>query len=374
MRELTLPRLLVFLGLVLCLVEVCTADEADPGVRWIDVATLSIEGRGWTDTETLYDRLPARAKGSVRPEVWGLSQNSAGLRVGFHTDATRISLRWKLRSQKLEMPHMAATGVSGIDLYILDQARWRFLAVGRPAKFPTNQAVVADGLMAGQKEFCLYLPLYNGVEKVEIGIPEDAHFQAAAMPSERPLLFYGTSITQGGCASRPGMAYPAILGRRLNRPTINLGFSGNGKCEIEIAELLAELQPAAFVLDPLPNLETAQAVERLPKFIAKLRAARPLTPIVLVENVIYTNSPYLAQRDAKWRTSNEFLRTHYETLKAQGDQHVFLVPAADLLGKDGEATVDTVHPTDLGFLRMADTLEPILQQALATESATADQR
>lgn len=368
MSEFTLPRLLGLLGFVLCLAEVCTADEADPGVRWIDVATLSFEGRGWTDTETPYDRLPARAKGSVRPEVWALAQNSAGLGVRFRTDARRISIRWTLRSPKLEMPHMAATGVSGVDLYLLDQARWRFLAGGRPTTFPTNQAVMADGLVAGQKEFCLYLPLYNGVEKVEIGIPKDADLQSTAMPPERAVVFYGTSITQGGCASRPGMAYPAILGRRLNRPTVNLGFSGNGKCEIEIAELLAELRPAAFVLDPLPNLETAQAVERLPKLIAKIRATRPLTPIVLVENVIYTNSPYVAQRDAKWRTSNEFLRTHYETLKAQGDQHLFLVPAADLLGDDGEATVDTVHPTDLGFLRMADTIEPILKQALATEA------
>lgn len=368
MREFTLPRLLGFLGFVLCLAEVCTADEADPGVRWIDVATLSFEGRGWTDTETPYDRLPARAKGSVRPEVWALAQNSAGLGVRFRTDARRIIIRWTLRSPKLEMPHMAATGVSGVDLYLLDQARWHFLTGGRPTTFPTNLAVMADGLVAGQKEFCLYLPLYNGVEKVEIGIPKDADFQSTAMPSERAVVFYGTSITQGGCASRPGMAYPAILGRRLNRPTVNLGFSGNGKCENEIAELLAELRPAAFVLDPLPNLETAQAAERLPKLIAKIRAARPLTPIVLVENVIYTNSPYVAQRDAKWRTSNEFLRTHYETLKAQGDQHLFLVPAADLLGDDGEATVDTVHPTDLGFLRMADTIEPILKQALATEA------
>jgi lysophospholipase L1-like esterase len=346
----------------------CRAEEEtqEAGqIRWHDVESLPLEGQGWTDTEAHYDRFPARAEKLVRPAIWTLSQNSAGLSIRFVTDAKAISARWTLRSPKIALPHMAATGVSGLDLYVRDQGKWQFLAVGRPSSFPVNQTVLTQGLVSGEKEFRLYLPLYNGVDKIEIGVAQGAVFRSAGPPSaQRPLIFYGTSITQGGCASRPGMSYPAILGRRLEIPVINLGFSGNGKSEPEVAALLAELDPAAFVLDSLPNLETAQAIDRLPKFIDILRAKRPKTPIVLVENLTYTNSRFVADREKKWRSSNEFLKSLVQRLHAAGDQHLFLVNAENLIGDDGEATVDSLHPTDAGFMRMADGLEPEIRQAI----------
>ena len=126
---------------------------------------VTSEGRGWTDTAAPYDRLPARAEKLVRPPVWALVQNSAGLSVRFITDAQSITARWTLRHSKLSLPHMAATAVSGLDLYIRHEGHWRFLGVGRPTKFPMNQAVLTQGLAGGEQEFRLYLPLYNGVEK-----------------------------------------------------------------------------------------------------------------------------------------------------------------------------------------------------------------
>ncbi|SFI29590.1 SGNH/GDSL hydrolase family protein [Planctomicrobium piriforme] len=356
---------------VLAMCLPCQAEDQTPArkpaetVVWYDVSTLPLEGQGWTDTASRYDRLPARAEAMVRPAVWSLAQNSAGLSVRFITDATKIRARWTLRSDRIAMSHMAATGVSGVDLYVRSEGKWHFLAVGRPAQFPVNDVLLTQGLVPGEKEFRLSFPLYNGVEKVEIGIPPSATFRAPdPLPKQKPIVFYGTSITQGGCASRPGMSYPAILGRRMEMPVINLGFSGNGKSEPEMATLLAELDPALYVIDCLPNLETAQAVERLPGFIATLRAAHPQTPILLVENFIYTNSPFVAERDAKQRTSTEFLQEFHARLKADGDQHLFIVSAENLIGTDGEATVDALHPTDAGFLRMADVLEPAIRQAL----------
>ena len=345
---------------------------ADSSLTWHDVATLPIEGRGWQDTDQPYDRLPKAAATVVRKPVWELARHSAGLSVGFRTNATTISVRWKLTSERLAMSHMAATGVSGVDLYIRHGNTWKFLAVGRPESFPVCEKQVVRGLTPELKEFRLYFPLYNGVAQVEIGVPAESTLGPPDIPvSTQQIVFYGTSITQGGCASRPGMAYPAILGRRLDVATINLGFSGNGKAEPEMARLLAELNPSVFVLDPLANLETAQAVTRIPVLVQTLRERHPSTPILLVGNFPYPSTPFSETRRQKQQTSDEFLKSYYEAQVAAGDQHLHYLPADQLIGTDGEATVDALHPTDAGFLRMADVMEPVLRQILQASPAAA---
>jgi outer membrane protein assembly factor BamB len=150
---------------------------------------------------------------------------------------------------------------------------------------------------------------------------------------------------------------------------VNLGFSGNGKTEPEVAKLLAELDPAAYVLDSLPNLDVAEAAERMEPFVKTLRAAHPETPLVLVENVTYTNSAFVEARRDKVTRVNDLLRKLYEKLKAAGDKNVFYVSSAKLFGADGEDTVDGSHPTDLGFLRMAEGIAPAVRDALAVKTA-----
>ena len=344
----------------LLLLVPATATAAD--LRWYDVTTP--EGRAWPATKHRFDRLPAKAEGVVRPPVWGLSQHAAGLGVRFETDAPTVAVRWALRSDRLAMPHMPATGVSGVDLYARQPGGgWRFVGVGQPKKFPDNEAAFA-GLAPGAREYRLNLPLYNGVEAVAVGVPATASFKLLPPAAAKPVIVYGTSITQGGCASRPGMAYPAILARRLDVPVVNLGFSGNGKTEPELANLLAELDPAAYVLDSLPNLDPAQVAERLPAFVATLRAKRPTTPVVLVENIDYPDGWAVPKRSTKARDANVHLRKLFTDRTAAGDKHLFYVQARDLLGGDPDTTVDGTHPTDLGFVRLADAIEPALRRAL----------
>ena len=330
----------------------------EESLHWHDAAELPLEGRGWTETKHRYDRLPAKAESLVRRPVWDLAQHSAGFSVRFVTSATTISARWTLRSKRLEMPHMPATGVSGLDLYVKSDGRWNYLGTGRPAQAEQNESVLVRDLEPIEREFQLYFPLYNGVEKLEIGIPEAATFKPAPPLAAgiKPLVFYGTSITQGGCASRPGMAYPAILGRMLGVPVINLGFSGNGKTEPEIAKLLAELDPAAYILDSLPNLETAQVGERLPAFIDILRQRHATAPIVLIESIPYPDKPFVAKRNERFIGSNDTLRRIYNERRERGDKRLYYIPSHSFLGLDGEGTVDGVHPTDLGFQRMAESL------------------
>ncbi len=346
---------------------------AQGDLLWYDLALLPLEGKAWEDVNGRYGRLPARAEGIVREEVWSLSGHSAGLCVRFATDATRIAARWTLRNGNLAMDHMPATGVSGLDLYTRAEEGWRWLGIGRPTRIPTNECELVGGLPAGIREYLLYLPLYNGVTDVRLGIPSDATLsRAAERPRHacRPVVFYGTSIVQGGCASRPGMAYPAILGRWLERPTVNLGFSGNGRMEPEMGALLAEIQAAAFVLDCLPNVEEPLVSERTGPFVRTLRKAHPGTPIVLVENIVYQNAYLVEARLSRCTTSNRAYRRVYEKLLEEDVGGLAYVTGDGLLGDDGEGTVDGTHATDVGFLRIAAALRPVLEKALRPTSST----
>ena len=336
------------------------------GLQWHDARELGVEGKGWAETKHFYDRWPAGAEAKLRGAVWSLGEDSAGLAVRFVTDATSISVRWTLRRERLAMAHMPASGVSGVDLYVKAKGKWHWLGSGRPDKYPTEEKSLAAHMQPGRREYLLYLPLYNGVEEVKIGVPQEAEFEPATPRPEglKPIVFYGTSIVQGGCASRPGMAYPAILGRRLERPQINLGFSGSAWGEPEVAQLLAGLDPAVYVLDPLPNMKEEWVGPRLERFVEILRGAHPKTPIVLVENIAYPDGDLVGPRGERYTKANARLRELCQRLVRAGDKHLLYVPAEGLIGADSEGTVDGTHPTDLGFMRMADAIEPALRRAL----------
>jgi len=341
-----------------------TPGRAHPQVlRWIDAKSLAIEGKGWADTKRYYDRLPRQAEGVVRQPVWDLSHDSAGMLIHFASDTPELQVRWTLTSAFLAAPNMSASGMSGLDLYVRFDGGLHWLAAVRPgASREGNAGVLFENIPVERREFLLYLPLCNGIESLQLGIPESRKLEPVVRSGE-PLVFYGTSIVQGGCVMRPGMAYPAILGRRLDRAIINLGFSGNGRAEPEMASFLAELDPAAYVLDCLPNLG-GNDVERLEVFVNILRQRHPATPIFLVENLEYPDGIIIPARKMSYEKANQTLHEIYTRLsRTDGNLHYF--PGRNLIGTDGEATVDGVHPTDLGAMRMADQMEPALRQALA---------
>ena len=361
---------------------VVTAEKFDPsvqqmdGISWYNACYLDVEGKGWTDTNSFFDRLPAKAEAVVRGPVWNLSRHSAGMCVRFITDANEIQARWTLRSKSLAMPHMPATGVSGLDLYVKNtDGKWKWLAVGRPTKFPINSVTLVKDIPEGTREYLLYLPLYNGVLSVEIGVPEGSVFRkAASYPKDRkPIVFYGTSITQGGCASRTGMVHTAILGRRLHYPVINLGFSGNGRMEPEMADLLAELDPSVYVLDCLPNMNGQMVAERVAPFVRRLKEAHPETPILLVEDRTYSDAFFVTSRRQRNMDNRRELNLIYSRLKSEGIKHLHYLPGNQLLGDDRDnlATVDGSHPTDLGFMRQADAFYKVLKPILLSNNKPA---
>jgi lysophospholipase L1-like esterase len=331
---------------------------------WHDVQSWGVEGKGWSETARYFDRLPSKAEGVVREPVWNLSRHSAGMCVRFMTDATAIHTRYSLLSDRLAMPHMPATGVSGLDLYAEDeQGIDRWVSVVQPTGQQVEKAI-AEEMLPGLRHYSLYLPLYNGVDSLEIGIPDDAVFEPIAPRADKPMVFYGTSILHGACASRPGMAFPALLGRRFKRPVMNLGFSGNGRMEAEVGALLAELDPCVYAIDCLPNMNDEMILERAAPLVRQLRHARPDTPILLIEDRAFTNTPFFPARGERHRTNRIALKSVYRELVESGVEGLYYLAGAELLGDDSEGATDGSHPNDLGMMRYADAYEPALRSIL----------
>ena len=369
---------LALLVLILTVIPIrcgqAAADTGEPSLRWVDGGSLEVEGRAFEDRRSSWDRLPARAEGMVRPPVWGNSRHSAGIVIRFISDSPTIAARWRLSSDRIAMPHMPATGVSGVDLYVrmegIEGPVWRWVANGRPTG-SENESILISDLPEISREWLLYLPLYNGIESISVGVAPDASI-APALVRGRPIVFYGTSITHGACASRPGMAHVAILGRRLDVPVVNLGFSGSGTLDIEMADLMAEIDAAVYVLDCLPNLGGRQVADRAAPFVRRLRTLRPGVPIVLVEDRTYADAIFNPSKANRNRENRSALKAAHAELLAEGLRDLLYLEGDLLLGDDGEATVDSSHPTDLGFVRQADAFEPVLRAAMESRTEVED--
>lgn len=284
--------------------------------------------------------------------------------VRFRTNAREIHADYSVTSKNLAMPHMPATGVSGLDLYGKDDSGdWRWIAVCKPTTQQTKTTLV-KGLRAGARDYAIYLPLYNGTESLKIGVDALKTFEPIAPRTEKPIVFYGTSITHGACASRPGMPHPSILGRRLDRPVINLGFSGNGKLEKEVGRFLVELDPCVYVLDCLPNMVAAEIQERTEPMVRQLRAEHPDVPIVLVEDRSYSGSWVLSSQKERNRTSREAFKAAYRRMLDAGAQKLSYIDGEGLLAENRDDTTDGSHPSDLGFFNQANVMEPVLRKAI----------
>ncbi len=339
---------------------------AAAGLDWHDVTQWGVEGRILPEQPRLrwFDRLPSSAEKLVSSAVWNLSRDSAGMLVRFKTNSESIHVNYKLMDANLAMPHMPATGVSGVDLYARDsQGKWRWVQVAKPATQEVTAEII-KGLAPGSREYAAYLPLYNGVDSMSIGVEKGRHFEGLA-PREKPVVFYGTSITHGACASRPGMVHTGILGRRLDMPVVNLGFSGNGRMDEAVGKFLVQIDAAAYVIDCLPNMQPAQVSEKCVPLVKQLRASRAKTPIILVEDRRFTND-WITPAKQQFHTENHAaLRAAYDRLQGEGVENLFYIPGDYLYGSDSEGATDASHANDLGFMRQAEIFEPVLRKALS---------
>ncbi len=334
-------------------------------LKYIDASEFQLLGKGFSDTQGLYDRLPAKLEKETRPPVWNLSKNCSGMAIRFRTNSTVIAAKWEVTGDVF-MNHFTMTGIKGLDLYCLRNGKWQFVNSARPTGKATN-TIIINHMTGTDSEYMLYFPLYDGLASLQIGISPDARIEQPQIDSPKkgkPVVFYGTSITQGGCASRAGMSYPNQLSRMLDREIINLGFSGNGQLDLEVADALADIDASCFVIDCLPNVTVVQMNEKYDRFIELIRAKKPDTPILLVETILF---PYMYFDQTVYKLlqeKNETLTRIFKKQKAKGDKNIYYLKADDLIGKDQEATVDGIHLTDLGFKRMSEQLFPVIRKLM----------
>lgn len=326
---------------------------------YYDASQFPLIGKIMEDTETRYERLPAYLQSITRPEVWSLGKNTSGLAIRFRSNSTLVSAKWSLLGD-VSMNHMTDTGIKGLDLYAWNGEQWQFVNSGRPhAK--ENESVIISNMIPQEREYLLYLPLYDGITELSIGIDTAAYIDSPALAypiTEKPVICYGTSITQGGCATRAGMSYTNILERWLNREVINLGFSANGHLDYEIAELMScRTDACLFVIDVVPNMSVGTIREKLATFADILRRQNNQIPILFVESTMFTYSAFDKHIDKAIADLNKALEEEFDKLIQNGYENIFYLSSENLIGDDYEATVDGVHLTDLGFIRMARQLK-----------------
>ena len=304
-----------------------------------------------------YRRMPESVALATSAGVHGLHSNTAGGRVRFVTDSPYIAIVAKMDVMS-KMPHFTFTGSAGFDLY----TGTRYLKTFVPPMDSTGgfeQAVDIDE--PGEREYTINMPLYSNVIEFFIGLKEGSVLKAApAYSYEKPIVYYGSSITQGGCCSRPGNTYQSIIGRELDCDHINLGFSGNAKAEDAISDYIANLDMEIFVYDYDHNAPTVEHLkETHEKMFLNFRSKHPTTPVLMLTRPKYHITPNERERLA-------VVRATYERAVANGDKNVYFIPGTELLIElvRDAALVDNCHPTDAGFVSMAYVVGAKLKEIL----------
>ncbi|MCM1033907.1 MAG: SGNH/GDSL hydrolase family protein [Odoribacter sp.] len=366
MKKLLLS-LLAFLAIV---PAVKAADEPEQPWQYVNALDLRVINKGWDNTLRPFTRIPAYLQDSVRPDLWERAQCSTGIGIRFATNSRRVGIKYELL-WNTHLIHMADTGLKGTDLYILEgDSCWRHVNTNRPYVNNKEEKIVestyVERLDGEMHEFMVYLPLYDGVNEMWVKVDSGAVITAGnpeVISTDRKILAYGTSILQGGCASRTGMCGTNIMGRELNAEVINVGISGEGKMDNCMARAMNQIPDVDLILlDPVPNC-TEQMCDTLTyDFVKILADAHPDIPIVLLAGPLYPYSRYDSMFRNYLPAKNAALRRNYERLKADGYTNLYFIESEGLDGPEDDGTVDGIHLTDLGFRHYADFLVPHLSK------------
>lgn len=328
-------------------------------------APFKLEGFAWYPQHHRLYRLPEHfTLEHVNQGELDLARHTSGGAVRFKTNARQIALRAKLVYSS-DMNHMPRTASAGFDLFCGTGKDKFHIASAQPNR---DQEILEVLLIAdnddGMKEWMLNMPLYGGVAAIEIGVNPGALLEPPAPHRiPKPILFYGSSITQGACASRPGNAYTSMLCREVDAEQINLGFSGSARGEFPLAEAIGGLELSAFVMDYDHNAPTPEHLRGThEKFFRIIRKKQPELPVILMSKCDIWD--YKNRKDDEER--RRIIRATYENAAAEGDRNVYYIDGETLFGPAHRTwcTVDTCHPNDLGFFRMFEHTLPTLEKAL----------
>lgn len=307
-----------------------------------------------------FRRMPESIAKNVSEGVYALHTNTSGGRIRFSTDSPYVAISANIKSI-VSFSHMPQTGVSGFDMYVDEIFKGAFIP-------PLDMSDGFNGILNLQDRkkhnITINFPLYNNVSDLYIGLADGTSFEPITSYScNKTIIFYGSSITQGGCVSRPGNSYPSHISRMLDCDYVNLGFSGNAKGELVMAEYIAELNPSVFVMDYDHNAPTREFLEKTHEnFFKKFRAIRKNTPVVFV------SAPNIRFCHVEWAQRREIIKMTYQNALSNGDKNVYFIDGETLWDGDcwDACTVDCIHPNDLGHFRMAKKIAPIIRTILNT--------
>lgn len=327
--------------------------------------------------KTLRSRFPMYLEDSIRPTLSDRAKCTSGKAIRFATNSTAIGVRFNLLTN-MHMMHMADTGIKGTSLYILaEDGTWQFMNCNRPVRIDSPERprkdsiqtkVYIDKMDGKMHEYMIYLPLYDGVRWLEIGVDSNAVISQPMVDSPKQgkkFVFYGTSILQGGCASHPGMVATSLLQRDFDMECVNLGFSGEGKMDMCVARAMATIPDvAAFIIDPIPNCTKDMCDTLTYDFINIIRKARPDVPIFMVEGQEYSYERYSSFYSKYLPQKNYEFHKNYLKLKAENPKNLYYINRENLYGPNHDGAVDGVHLTDLGFFYYAQKIKPYLQAVI----------
>ena len=324
-------------------------------------APISIHGLCETEQDIPYHRLPQSVAKASNSGVEELMWHTAGGRIRFATDSPYIAIKAVMNERGI-MPHITKAGQSGFDLYRYAGGKQLYVATFMPPSDLTKGYESCINVPPEMTTYSINMPLYNGVKELYIGLAKDYEIKpAAAYAYKKPVLYYGSSITQGGCASRPGNAYQGFIERKFETDYINLGFSGSARAEEAMCEYLASLDVSVFVCDYDHNAPNPEHLQRTHFPLYKTyRSANPDTPIVFVSKPDFRgDNDSIARRAAIYET--------YRIAKENGDDNVYFIDGELLFAGEfrDSCTVDGCHPNDLGFFRMGMVIGEVVGKLLA---------
>lgn len=391
-------RILFSIALALLVLETAAEERKELRMREFDPIDVGAEvhGSGWESLAGRFVRLEDSAEGLVRKPVWDLSRNSAGLSLVFRSNTRRLELSFDVFGWK-GMNHMPATGVSGVDLFAYkpdgeelwcaakfmpqfkeeyievpatssqtataqtsstpSSAQARTVRVTRVA-YSFEQIDYEEG--CEEYEWHLYLPLYNTVENFRMAVEEGCRLEWVPRDERQPIVVYGTSIAQGACATRPGMAWTNLVERELRYPVVNLGFSGNGKLEAELFALLDQIDAGVYIIDCLPNIKVTDNFEEKLEAGIKLLREHHSCPILVVDHSGHTNERTNLSRCFPDEL-NRRQAAVVKRLRKEGIKQLYYLTRNEIAW-DKDSMVEGIHPNDRGMMQQAEAVCGKLRQ------------
>ncbi|SOD20515.1 SGNH/GDSL hydrolase family protein [Pedobacter xixiisoli] len=315
------------------------------------------------ETDSFYHRLDTNRYKGLPPRIVQLLSNTAGLAISFKTNSTSISAKWCV-SRSRPNPYLTPIANKGLDLYVKIDGKWQFAGIGKNTALCSDEVII-NNMDNTEKEFLLYLPLYDVIRQLEIGVDNKAKIESGSNPFKHKVLIYGSSIVQGASASRPGMAYPAKLSRLSGINFINLGFSGSAKMEPAVADMVASVEADAYILDCVPNSTPQEIKERTAYLVNTIRKKHPKAPIIVMQSVIRERGFVDKKMGENVRNQNLAIQSEVLKLLQANVKDLYFITSEKMLGFDHEGSVDGTHPNDLGFERMVNYIYPIIKETLS---------